>query len=837
MKKSNLFFTLFFISILIVSCSKEKPVKFNANFDNINDRVWLGKDFWSIPMEDWQIKDGRLECVGQRVNMRLNVLTQILDESPGTLSISVRMGLLKPGEIVSSAGLRIGIFDSEDADVRASCYFGKGINLGVTTDYKLFIEKSSANLPDDFNYEEFILQIDAEPINSNYSLKLIATDNSGKSATIDYNVENLKGLVALVNHFNRVEKIKSAPRFWFDDLHIKGTKVRSKPDNSFGPILWSMYTMSRGVVKLTAQMPPLGNGDNKTVQLFLKEGSDWEKTDEQTIKTNSRIATFRMDNWGAANDVEYRLVYLEKGKDGIEQEFMYEGIIRRDPIDRPLDFGGLTCQYGTGFPYSPLVKNLTQHNPDMLYFSGDQIYEGNGGYSIIRFPADSVILNYLGKWYMFGWAFGDLMRDRPTVCIPDDHDVFQGNLWGNEGNKIEMEGWRRYHGTEGGYIQPAEMVNVVHETQCAHLPDPFDPTPIQQNIKVYYTDLVYGRVSFAIISDRMFKSGPNEVAFWQGRQDHIQERLPDMSVVDNPNLKMLGERQLEFLEEWVQDWRGVDLKVLLSQTVFANIATHHGGNKMVLFGDLDSGGWPKTARDKALEIIRKGFAFHIVGDQHLPSLTQYGIDDFQDAGWCFCTPAIYVGYERRFLPASLGWNIQQAPNIHRPNTGFYEDPFGSPHYIYAMGNPVDEIAKQPRYVRGQDKSSGYGLVHFDQKERTIRIEAYRFLADSNKEKEDNQFPGWPHTISQLDNYGRIASGYLPTFKVSGVENPVILVTNEKTKKLEYAVRIKGNQWTPKVFSDETFSIKVGDPDLNKWKTLTNLASHKEKSDEVLEVKF
>ncbi len=42
-------------------------------------------------------------------------------------------------------------------------------------------------------------------------------------------------------------------------------------------------------------------------------------------------------------------------------------------------------------------------------------------------------LNYLGKWYMFGWAFGDLMRDIPAICTPDDHDVFQGNLWGGQG--------------------------------------------------------------------------------------------------------------------------------------------------------------------------------------------------------------------------------------------------------------------------------------------------------------------------------------------------------------------------------------------------------------------
>jgi alkaline phosphatase D len=598
-----------------------------------------------------------------------------------------------------------------------------------------------------------------------------------------------------------------------------------------------MYTLNRGVVKLTTQMPPLGTEDNKTVQLHLKEEERWQKIDEQQIDAEARTATFRIDDWDASSDTPYRLVYTEKAKSGETQDFYYEGAIRRDPVDRPLVLGGLTCQYGTGFPYTPLVKNVTTYDPDMLYFSGDQIYEGNGGYSIIRFPARKAILNYLGKWFMFGWAFGDLMKDRPTVCTPDDHDVYQGNLWGEGGKKIPFADWQRYSGTDGGYVQPAEMVNVVHRTQCSHLPDSFDPTPIEQGILPFYTDLVYGRVSFAIISDRMFKSGPNEVAFWEGRADHLTFKLPDVSVLDRPDLEFTGKRQLHFLEQWVEDWRGADMKVLLSQTVFANIATHHGANQMVLFGDLDSGGWPKTARDRALQTIRKGFAFHIVGDQHLPSLSQYGIDDYGDGGWCFCTPAIFVGYERRFLPDELGWNIIDSPDHENPNTGFYEDPFGNPHYVYAVGNPVDEPVQKPRYQHGQEKSSGYGLVRFDQKERTITIEAYHFLADPSNKNADNQFPGWPHTVSQFDNYDRQASGYLPTLQVSGIRNPVLMVTNEKTGELEYAVRIKGNRWTPKVFSTGHFTIKIGDPDKNKWKILTHLQPQSKKSDKTLEIEL
>ncbi len=56
----------------------------------------------------------------------------------------------------------------------------------------------------------------------------------------------------------------------------------------------------------------------------------------------------------------------------------------------------MTCQYHTGFPYAPVVRNLELKNPDLLYFSGDQIYEQNGGYPIKREPEDVAILKLPG---------------------------------------------------------------------------------------------------------------------------------------------------------------------------------------------------------------------------------------------------------------------------------------------------------------------------------------------------------------------------------------------------------------------------------------------------------
>lgn len=826
-KKYCLFF--FFTSFVLMSYSEKGSKSYRADFETA-DRTWIGKDFCSIPLEDWQVKNGRVECFGKRSNMRVNVLTAFIKEGEGDVSVSVRMGLLKAGR-PATAGLRLGIWDEEDQDVRALCYHGRGLDAGVSSERQLVLGTSKIALPAHFDINDFTLKVVASSAENGFDVSLAVTDANGMYAALtESEIKDMRGLIALFNTHSGRGEVEDLAGFWFDDLSLSGSKLQNEPDNAFGPILWSMYTQSRGVLKMTAHMPPIGVDDTQAVQLQL-DNAGWQTVAEAPIDSNAFVAVFKIEDWDATKDMPYRLVYEDK----TSGTSYYTGIIRHDPVDKPLVLGGMTCQFGTGFPYTPLVQNLKTHNPDMLYFSGDQIYESNGGYGIYRFPADLAITNYLGKFYMFGWAFGELMRDRPTICTPDDHDVFQGNLWGEGGVNNPIEQWQRLTDSSGGYVQPAEMVEVVHQTQCSHLPDPYDPTPMAQGISVWYTDVVYGRISFAIISDRIFKSGPQKVAWWPGRADHLKEQLPDPSALDSPDLELLGDRQMLFLEKWIRDWRGADMKVLLSQTIFMNAATHHGAEKMVLLGDLDSGGWPQTPRNEALDLMRKAFAFHIAGDQHLPTLIQYGVEDFRDGSWAFCTPAIFVGYERRFLPEQVGIDIVNPPEHGLPNTGEFFDGFGNPNYVYAVGNPEEEPRHSPRYDHGQDKSSGYGIITFDQIERTIAAEAWRFNIDATTPYSDNQFPGWPLVLSQFDNYGRAALAYLPALNINGLDNPVVEVTNEKTGELEYIVRAKGHSFRLKVFSADSYTIKIGDPDKNVWKYLSGLQPSMD--EHILEVQF
>lgn len=644
-------------------------------------------------------------------------------------------------------------------------------------------------------------------------LDLAEADTGRHLAQLEKTVvtEQIRGLVGLVHETAGRE----AARFGFSGWRIEGEAVRSFPDRAWGPILWAMHSLShsRGadghILNLTAQLAPLGKHDPRTVALQIQRGATWETVDTVAMDPAARTARFRMPRWPADHDVPYRLVYPVPETPGTEPTQAYHGVVRRDPIDRPLVIAGFTGNTDYVFPNLEVARSVETANPDVLFFSGDQIYEGVGGYGIHRTPADVSTLNYLRKWYLLGWAFGDLMRDRVTLCLPDDHDVYQGNIWGEGG--IDCGGIQGHDA--GGYAQPVEMINAVHRTQTSHHPDAYDPTPIDRGISVFYGDMVYGRVSFAVLADRMFKSGPKgKVDTGSGRADHVMTLDLDVATLDRPGLHLLGERQEAFLEAWAADWRQADLKVVLSQTIFCNLANYHGPSQTFIVADLDSNGWPQSGRNRALDLMRRGFAFHLAGDQHLASIVHHGIDVHGDAGWSFCVPSIAAGYPRSWRPDQEERPVRNRPAPGLANTGDYRDGLGNAVSVYAVGNPKSENRTDTPAILAHDKASGFGIVRLDQRNQTITMECWRLLADLAAPKPEDQFPGWPRTLQLWDNDGREAYGFLPALSFAPEHRPVVQVVDESSGKILYTVRVNQSTFRPQVFRDGRYTVLAGDPD-------------------------
>jgi alkaline phosphatase D len=58
-----------------------------------------------------------------------------------------------------------------------------------------------------------------------------------------------------------------------------------------------------------------------------------------------------------------------------------------------------------------------------------------------------------------------------------------------------------------------------------------------------------------------------------------------------------------------------------------------------------------------------------------------------------------------------------------------------------------------RYDQAHEKGSGFALFPFDPVKTTYAIDSFRFLIDPAAGKASNQFPGWPVTIHQAENWG------------------------------------------------------------------------------------
>ncbi len=474
-------------------------------------------------------------------------------------------------------------------------------------------------------------------------------------------------------------------------------------------VAFGIYTVSNATLKMTAQLYPLFPEETREVRLEVKRGDEWVEIQKQTVNEIGWSALFRVEDWDVTRDVTYRLRHGE--------EASFEGLVRKNPTDKEvIKLAAFSCNSNKDRGHRTWYSgNVNYHDPDLLFFAGDQSYDHK---------------EHTAAWLKFGQQFKELFRTRPCITIPDDHDIGQGNLWGENGKVSETPA-----GHDGGYFYDKDYVKMVERCQTSHLPDPYDPTPVEQGIGVYYTNLILGGVDFAIIEDRKFKSGPSGKIPQQGpRPDHIRNPDYDPTSVDVPGLKLLGDRQLAFLEDWGDDDDGVAMKAVLSQTGFCGGAHLHGNQENRLHADMDSNGWPQSGRNAALRLIQKANAVHIGGDQHLATVIKHGIDEFDDGPWAFVVPAIVNNYYSRWW-----WPEDEQPGLNSndvlPWTGQYRDGFDNKITMHAYVNPD-----------APSNGAGYGLIHFNKSTKDVTFECWPRMGDVTQ-PDAEQFVGWPITVS------------------------------------------------------------------------------------------
>ena len=763
--------TLFFLLPLTTLADSVAPV-----LTPRTERPWLGRDFWSNPAEDWMLRDGRLENRFSGGNRSVVILTGEVGPEKGSLTVRTVVDQISfetrgDGYVGFELG-RQGKFD----DYRDSAIYGAGLATGIDFEGRPFIGNADADAePVKMPLKNVRLEFKAEPADGDlYQCTLRASDGAGRElgkAQRSVHGSRLEGLVALMATTRMPDKqVLTQPRkgpgkpiaqtrgdegrFAFSAIELDGSKVLARPDRAFGPILWTSYTLDNaGILRLLVQGAPFSRTSKHKLTLTLP-GRDPIVT---FLEPNSRTALFRVLSVPTDKDSPFEVTLAGES---------WKGTIRAIPTTDEVVMASLSCNDATGFPHNDLVANVAAQKPDLITFHGDQIYESIGGYGLIydQQANDRSLQSYLRKYAMHGWTWRELLRDTPSVTIPDDHDVFHGNLWGAGGGPGDVSnGYGNSSQDSGGYKMSVEFVNAVHRTQTGNLPEPADPAPCRSGMSVYFTQWAYGPLDLAILADRQFKSAPRDLLPAAQIENGWPANLRWDPVKDSahPEAELLGPRQEAFLRRWVRNpAKNHRFRVAISQSPWLAPQTlpkniHHDkyvpGLPIYKPGeyapddepkpDFDTNGWPKAKRDLALELLKEAGALHVTGDQHLGTTGQYGLEGYNDGPWWIATPATANIWPRRWMPSEEGKNRRTGDPKW---LGEFSDAFGNHFNLHAVANPHD-IDRSP--ARLFDRAVGYTVIKFTKSTGHASLANWPYWASPDKEAPDNRpYPGWPIVI-------------------------------------------------------------------------------------------
>lgn len=811
--------TIPLVLLPLAACTSPQPMHAMEVTEGTPNRVWIGPQSWANRLQDWRLQGGQLQCVEASERLPLRTLMRLTEEvtpGDGDLFLQVHTGAVALEGAAERAvspedrgwsGVLLGAGGPEvDYRISAQVHHRPAIDGGllVTTDavgrIRVFDNGvpasaggawsiggplgegelpllAASEVPTDRLETRGMIRLMVSVEVAEGKARLTATTMVPNSYRLlaslmveDLPLHQVDGLFGLVSHLGPED---TGLGFAFEEFTSSGSLLRHRPERAFGPILATHYTVADGTLKLAAQMGPLGEEDHQEAELWIRqEGAPWRRAARAPLERPASMFLFRVEDWDSTASHEYEVRYrLKAGAE--EVEHAWPGSVPAEPDSQSDEVvvASLNCvKHFVGdlqwndrsiwFPHAETVAHVGAQDPDLLYFAGDQLYEGDLDPVDAR-SEEKLMLDYLYKWSRWCWSFRTLTAHRPTVTIPDDHDVYQGNLWGAGGRRARADRSRGITAQDsGGYVHPAPFVNMVHRTQTAHLPDPVDPTPSGQGISVYGTTFRYAGLDFAVVADRQFKDSATDVVpAGEVKNGWFQAEGFDPRDADVEGAELLGPRQEAMLRDWSKE-RDPDswAKVLLSQTPFVNVATipvkAKGGGVLPSLpipppgaypegyrfaADTDSGGWPQSARTRAVTFLRDANAIHLAGDQHLGSLVQYGVEEHRDGTFAFTAPAVANTWPRRWWPPVHGGHPEPgAPHY----TGDFRDGFGNLLTVWAVANPV-QSGLEPASL--YDRMPGYGIVRFDRTAATITFECWPRWVDPNA-ADATQYPGWPFVV-------------------------------------------------------------------------------------------
>ena len=166
------------------------------------------------------------------------------------------------------------------------------------------------------------------------------------------------------------------------------TKIINLKVNRDSVVAFGMYTVSNNILKLSAQLYPLYPDETREVRLEIKDGENWNEIQKKNVNDIGWSALFRVESWDSSKDIPYRLLHGEKA--------YFEGLIRKDPKKDEIVLAAFSCNSNKDRGMREnYIRNVDFHNPDLLFFAGDQSYDHT---------------EHTAAWLKFGLQFKELFK-------------------------------------------------------------------------------------------------------------------------------------------------------------------------------------------------------------------------------------------------------------------------------------------------------------------------------------------------------------------------------------------------------------------------------------------
>lgn len=744
------------------------------------NRRWLGPALWANRLQDWTLRRGWIECTrheGDLEGRTVGILTrELVAGNRGRMETTIAAEVAAGrggfgGFLIGVGGGRL----PHLAAAMAQRGSGRGGGLFAVVDadgHLAFREHSSETDPlaysplkaeqtnrrADLAAQPARLVLTIERAGRNRSILVLSLiPESGGPAISTARLAGVPDdlLLGGVSLVSSPASDTGGARFRFVDVATGGDRIATRPERALGPCLGCVHSVADRKLKLVAHFAVLGDKDDRRATLEARPvgGGGWRRVATASVGRveEGSCALFEVHRWDAAKDWEYRVAHAI---DGRGRRVVWSGRIRRDPVhgDRSFTIAMQGCVLSTqhplegspikrivpqernfgryepenfNFPHRDIADNSAAHDPDLVFFSGDQYYEHNPTRHAKGSP--DMLLDTLARWQQWVVSFADLCRDRPAIVLVDDHDVLQGNLWGNGGREAPQKDQN-----QGGYAWGIPLAKMVYRMQCGANPDPIDPTPLASGLPVSFTAFVYGGTSIAVIEDRKWKTSA------------VQGEDMDVHVAE-----LLGPRQERFLAQW-KDMHPGKPKVLLTQALWACLQTSPNGKALL---DFDSNAYPPLARRRAVKLAADARCVMLSGDQHLASLVRHGLDTHVDGPLQFTGPAGGTFWQRWFEPQPPLANQRDG----QVTTGDFNDAFGHPMRVLAVANPAISFMAFRKHNTGRMqaindralKAEGYGIVRFDHQAEQCTFECWRW-DKGPASGPAGQYPGWPYSLRYQD---------------------------------------------------------------------------------------